>query len=163
MTAIPSSAACLRQFKCINPNGSANAFYDPLYGLSASYVLDILYPVSDDGFRSETQAVRSVLSDYLEILRFQFSKHPTPFGASPYNLDLLLELTRMPYADLERNVLAFLPQPLSGQLMGFASPERQPAEGLPRRPRLCPGHEQMPMDAPRLCRTHQAEPDPGGG
>ena len=66
------------QMYLANPNGSANAFYDPLYGLSASYVLDILCPVSDDGFRSETQAVRSVLSDYLEILRFQFSKHPTP-------------------------------------------------------------------------------------
>ena len=38
-----------------------------------------------------------------------------------YDLDLLLELTRMPYSDLERNVLAFLPQPLSGQLMGRLS------------------------------------------
>ena len=109
------------QMYLANPNGAANAFYDPLYGLSASYVLDILCPVSDDGFRSETQAVRSALSDYLELLRFQCSKHPTPFGASPYNLDLLLELTRMPYSDLERNVLAFLPQPLSGQLMGRLS------------------------------------------
>lgn len=109
------------QMYLANPNGAANAFYDPLYGLSASYVLDILCPVSDDGFRSETQAVRSTLSDYLELLRFQCSKHPTPFGASPYNLDLLLELTRMPYSDLERNVLAFLPQPLSGQLMGRLS------------------------------------------
>ena len=109
------------QMYLANPNGASNAFYDPLYGLSASYVLDILCPISDDSFRSETQAVRSVLSDYLEILRFQFSKQPAPFGASPYNLDLLLELTRMPYADLERNVLAFLPQPLSSQLMGRLS------------------------------------------
>lgn len=109
------------QMYLANPNGSSNAFYDPLYGLSASYVLDVLCPVSDDGFRSETQAVRSALSDYLEILRFQFSKHPAPFGAFPYNLDLLLELTQMPYAGLERNVLAFLPQPLSGQLMGRLS------------------------------------------
>ena len=40
------------QMYLANPNGAANAFYDPLYGLSASYVLDILCPVSDDGFRS---------------------------------------------------------------------------------------------------------------
>lgn len=109
------------QMYLANANGAAQAFYDPLYGLDASDVLDALCPVREDGFRSDAQSVRSVLSDYLEILRFQFSKAPAPFGAFPYNLDLLLELTRMPYADLERNVLAFLPQPLSHQLMGRLS------------------------------------------
>lgn len=109
------------QMYLANPNGARHAFYDPLYGLSASYVLDAICPVREDGFRSDAQAVRSALSDYLEIMRFQFSKHPAPFGAFPYNLDLLLELTQMPYSDLERNVLAFLPQPLSSQLMGRLS------------------------------------------
>lgn len=110
------------QFQMYLTHHNGTFFYDPLYGLSANATLDAITPLaSEDGFRSEAQALRSALSDYLEIMAFQFQKNSAPFGAYPYNLDLLLELTQMPYSDLERQVLRFLPQPMRNQLTGRLS------------------------------------------
>lgn len=93
-----------------NRSGSQNSFYDPLYGLSASDVLDVISPIpSDSRTLSEVQSVRSILADYLEIINYQFRKNNDAFGRYPYNLDLLYELTKMPFSELDRNVISFLP------------------------------------------------------
>lgn len=114
------------QFQMYLSHHNGAFYYDPLYGLSASATLDAICPlVSEDGFRSETHALRSALSDYLEIMAFHFQKNSAPFGAYPYNLDLLLELTQMPYSDLERTVLRYLPTPLRTQLTGCLSQSGQ--------------------------------------
>ncbi len=93
-----------------NQHGALNSYYDPLYGLSAGNVLDAAAP-SDEGGRNvpEIQSLRSVLADYLEIMQFQFLRNKAAFGEYPFNLDLLYELTRMPYSELNRRVLAYLP------------------------------------------------------
>lgn len=93
-----------------NSHGSQNSFYDPLYGLSSSDVLDVITPIPPGSHTlSEVQFVRSVLADYLEIINYQFSRNNTAFGNYPYNLDLLYELTRMPFSELNRNIIAYLP------------------------------------------------------
>lgn len=100
-----------------NANGSQNSFYDPLYGLSASNILDAIAPIpSDNRTLAEIQLVRSVLADYLEIMNYQYNNHQTAFGRYPYNLDLLYELTRMSFSELNRTVLSFLPNKFSNNL-----------------------------------------------
>ena len=64
-----------------NTTGSQNSFYDPLYGLSASNILDAIAPIpSDSRTLAEVQLVRSVLADYLEIMNYQSQIHKTAFG-----------------------------------------------------------------------------------
>lgn len=93
-----------------NTNGSQDSFYDPLYGLSASNILDTIAPIpSDSRTLAEVQLVRSVLADYLEIMSYQYQLHKIAFGQYPYNLDLLYELTKMSFTELNRTVLSFLP------------------------------------------------------
>lgn len=93
-----------------NANGSQNSFYDPLYGLSASNILNAIAPIPlDSRTLADVQLVRSILADYLEIMNYQYQNHKTVFGQSPYNLDLLYELTKMSYSELNRTVLSFLP------------------------------------------------------
>lgn len=97
-----------------NANGSQNSFYDPLYGLSESNILDAIAPIpSDSRTLAEIQLVRSVLTDYLEIMKYQYQNHRTVFGQYPYNLDLLYELTKMSFSELDRTVLSFLPRNMS--------------------------------------------------
>lgn len=93
-----------------NSHGSQNSFYDPLYGLSSSDVLDVIAPIPPGSHTfSEVQSVRSILADYLEIISYQFSRNNTAFGNYPYNLDLLYELTKMSFSELNRNIIAYLP------------------------------------------------------
>lgn len=94
-----------------NTNGSQNSFYDPFYGLSASNILDAIAPLPSDGrMPADVSLVRSILADYLEIMNFQYQNHKTVFGQYPYNLDLLYELTKMSFSELNRTVLSFLPR-----------------------------------------------------
>lgn len=102
------------QFQMILANSDmsdpAKRFYDPLYGLSAADILDVITPVSTDArLISEVSSLRSVLSDYLEMMSIQFCRDPSPFGSSAFNLDLLLELTEMPYFRLQSTVIHHLP------------------------------------------------------
>lgn len=102
--------------------GNIKSFYDPFYGLGESAILDALAPIRSD-IRStvEIQALRSILSDYLSIMNYQFNKNRKPFGDYAYNLDLLLELTKMPYSTLHNQVLAYLPVGLRKDLIGRLS------------------------------------------
>ena len=92
------------------------SYYDPLYGLRQNEVLDVLAPLNHDGqyrMTSEVQSLRSILTDYLSIITWQFSKDPRIFGEYPFSLELLLELTEMSFAALQDKVLRFLPEKLS--------------------------------------------------
>lgn len=105
------------QIYLANPNGSYNSCYDPLYGLRAGDVLDAIVPVPANSYViNDIQSLRSALNDYLHIMQWQFEKNSAPFGAYPYNLDLLIQLVSMPFPELERNVLAFLPSSLASMI-----------------------------------------------
>lgn len=107
--ALHQGATTFRMFLA-NSQGSQNSFYDPLYGLSSSDVLDVIVPLPPDNRTlSEVQSVRSVLADYLEIISYQFNRDNTAFGKHPFNLDLLYELTKMSFSELNRNVISYLP------------------------------------------------------
>ncbi len=88
----------------MNPAGSAEHYYDPLYGLSTAAALDVLVP--QDMPVAEAHILRSYLSAYLHIMEAQFRMHPAAFGAYPYNLDLLIDLTEMSPRRLETDVIA---------------------------------------------------------
>lgn len=88
---------------------SITSYYDPLYGLSDNEILNAIVPSNNYGVNSNIQQLRSILSDYLSIMRYQFTKTKSVFGNYPYNLDLLLELTSMSFDVLEYEVLAYLP------------------------------------------------------
>lgn len=115
------------QMYLANSNGSQNSFYDPLYGLSSSDVLDVIAPIPQDSHTlSEVQSVRSALADYLEIISYQFRKNNNTFGKYPYNLDLLYEITSMSFTELNRNILAYLPaQQFDNLTRRLSAPEAQ--------------------------------------
>ncbi len=96
----------------VDYTGSIISYYDPLYGLSQSAVLDVLSPRTGSRSPLESNRLRSILSDYLSIMEYQYRKNPAPFGDYPYTLDLLYELTEMPYAELQKRVISFLPDDL---------------------------------------------------
>ncbi|MFD0702724.1 hypothetical protein DMP06_07360 [Slackia equolifaciens] len=91
----------------MNPAGSFEHYYDPLYGVSVSAALDML--VADDVPSAEAHLLRNYLSAYLRIMLVQFRMHPEPFGAYPFNLDLLLDLTEMSPSRLESDVISHMP------------------------------------------------------
>ena len=115
------------QMYLANSTGSQNSFYDPLYGLSSSDVLDVIAPIPPDSHTlSEVQSVRSALADYLEIISYQFKKNNNTFGKYPYNLDLLYEITSMSFTELNRNILAYLPaQQFDNLTRRLSAPEAQ--------------------------------------
>lgn len=115
------------QMYLANSNGSQNSFYDPLYGLSSSDVLDVIVPIPPDSHTlSEVHSVRSSLADYLEIINYQFKKNNNTFGKYPYNLDLLYEITSMSFTELNRNILAYLPaQQFDNLTRRLSAPEAQ--------------------------------------
>ncbi len=89
--------------------GAITSYYDPLYGLNDNEILNVVVPSSNYGIDSSVQQLRSILSDYLSIIKYQFSTKNNIFGDYPYSLDLLLELTRMPFDVLRNEVLIYLP------------------------------------------------------
>lgn len=88
---------------------SMTSYYDPLYGLGDNEILNVIVPSANYGIDSNIQQLRSILSDYLSIIKYQFTKQNGNFGNYPYCLDLLLELTSMPFDILRNEVLAYLP------------------------------------------------------
>lgn len=105
------------QLYLANQYGSVNSYYDPLYGLTEGSILDSIAPIpADSRTLSEVQSLRSILADYLEIMRYRYSINNSTFGDSPYNLDLLYELTRMPYSKLDSTVLSYLPNEITNTL-----------------------------------------------
>lgn len=105
------------------PQG-VESFYDPLYGFSDNAILDLLAPLQQSSpAAAELRTLRSALADYLTIMRLRFEQDPGPFGDYPYNLDLLLELTKMPYAVLWNRVLAWLPNAAREELASRLSAE----------------------------------------
>lgn len=94
------------QTKSLQP---ITSYYDPLYGLNDNEILNVIVPSTNYGINSDIQQMRSILSDYLSIIKYQFSKRNGIFGNYPYNLDLLLELTSMPFNVLRNEVLTYLP------------------------------------------------------
>jgi len=100
------------------------SYYDPLYGLRQNEVLDAIAPFNHNGqyrMTSEIQNLRSILTDYLSIITWQFSKDSRIFGEYPFSLELLLELTGMPFAALQNEVLRFLPEEISSPITGRLS------------------------------------------
>lgn len=95
----------------VDSNGIIS-YYDPLYGLTQSAVLDVLAPRVNSRSPLEYNRLRSILSDYLSIMEHQFMKNPGPFGSYPYTLDLLYDLVSMPYSELQKRVISFLPDNL---------------------------------------------------
>ncbi len=107
----------------INSNGTITSYYDPLYGLTQSAVLDVLAPRANARSPLENNRLRSILSDYLSIIEYQFKKNPVPFGDYPYTLDLLYDLVSMPYSELQKRVIAYLPDNLKIPINGRLSAE----------------------------------------
>jgi hypothetical protein len=65
-------------------------------------------------------------------MAYQFEQDPKWFGAYPYNLDLLTQLVYMPYPQLKRDVLSYLPSYMQTDLDGRLSKESvQSRHGLP--------------------------------
>ena len=84
--------------------------YDPLYGMSASAIVDLLAPMDLANPMSQNiSTLRSAILAYLDIMKYQFSQGAGPFGDYPYNLNLLLQLTAMSYSELNCRVLQYLP------------------------------------------------------
>ena len=107
----------------VDSTGTRTSYYDPLYGLTQSGILDILAPRTNARSPLENNRLRSIISDYLSIMEYQFSKNPVPFGNYPYTLDLLYDLTSMPYSELQRRVISFLPDTLKVPISGRLSAE----------------------------------------
>lgn len=106
----------------VNPAGSRERYYDPLYGLSTVAVLDAIVPTDGGGYGATSAlALRNYLSGYLEIMDVQFRRDPSPFGRFPYNLDLLLQLTEMSLYQLEQQVLQYLPQAVRERISALLS------------------------------------------
>ena len=96
--------------------------YDPLYGMDEAAVLDAVFYYETAGTAVPMLIQqREALRDYLRILELQYRAQPAGFGASPFNLDLLLQLTRMPYAELNARVLAYLPAAQAADIRGRLS------------------------------------------
>lgn len=88
--------------------------YDPLYGMDAESIQNLIIPSQPGSVAApEVERMRAGLLVYLEIMRLQFNKNQTPFGNYPYNLNLLLQLTQMPYETLDQQVLRTLPTALA--------------------------------------------------
>ncbi len=84
--------------------------YDPLYGLSADAIVNLLAPMDPlNPLSHGVSALRSGILCYLKIMEYNFSKNSGPFGKYPYNLDLLLQLCEMPFEALDNTVLNFIP------------------------------------------------------
>ena len=107
----------------VDSTGSIISYYDPLYGLTQSAVLDVLAPRVNTRSPLEINKLRAILSDYLSIMEHQFRKNPVAFGAYPYTLDLLYDLTAMPYSELQKRVLSFLPDNLKKPICSRLSEE----------------------------------------
>lgn len=99
---------------------SITSYYDPLYGLNDNEILNVIVPSTNYGIDSSIQQLRSILSDYLSIIKYQFSKRNDIWGNYPYSLDLLLELTSMPFDVLRNEVLTYLPSSSSTEGGYFA-------------------------------------------
>lgn len=86
--------------------------YDPLYRMSRADILDMLIPY--DGTSASAAAliqIRSIIQDYLSIMEWMYAQNSAPFGASPYNLDLLVMLTSWPYSELASRALGLMNVP----------------------------------------------------
>ncbi len=104
---------------CANSDRRA---YDPLYGLEELDVLDSIAPYDVASAAAPTMAkTRSTLSDYLEIMRWNFEQGMDGFGAYPFNLNLLLDLVAKPYVELKQQVLDYLPQSMRERLKNHLS------------------------------------------
>ncbi len=107
-----SNAAAGAGVRIYHANPGRECRYDPLYGMTDTAVLDAILPLDGKGFGAGSiPEVRSWLQAYLDIMQIRFWMAPAAFGRYPFNLNLLLQLTEMPYSVLEQQVLQYLPQP----------------------------------------------------
>ena len=109
-------------YQVYSANRPGAYIYDPLYGMDEAAVLDAVFY-----YESASTAVpvlmqqQEAVRDYLRIMEIQFRTTPAPFGESAYNLDLLQQLTRMPYSELDARVLAYLPANMAVDIRGRLS------------------------------------------
>lgn len=96
--------------------GWNNRIYDPLYMCDEKTVLDMITPQNGN-----SSQLRSDIAAYLDIMKYHFGKDLDMFGSSPFNLDLLIDLSRMPFPMLEKEVLDHIPYELSGYLVSRLS------------------------------------------
>lgn len=108
----------------VNPFGSYEYYYDPFYGMDMEDIINCILPLEPGSSALEAiKAVRSYLRCYLEIMQLQYRQTPAPFGNSPFNLDLLMDLVKMPYDTLKQSVLNHLPLPQNNNISSLLSTE----------------------------------------
>ena len=91
--------------------------YDPLYGLTAEAIVDLLVPEDPHNPMSHSiNTLRAGIRGYLRIMEYQFRKGIALFGDYPYNLNLLDHLASMPYTTLENTVLRYFPNDLQASI-----------------------------------------------
>lgn len=87
--------------------------YDLLYGLDEAAICQLMLTGENiHGYAGQKNSTLEGLQSYLEIMRYQFCRNSTPFGAYPFNLNLLYQLAQMPYPNLENQVLRYMPDPI---------------------------------------------------
>lgn len=105
--ALPDSHAAYRR-TLVRP--LAWSSYDLLYGLDENAITALMFPGENlQSFAMQTNSTLAGLQAYLAIIRSQFEQNSAAFGAYPFNLNLLHQITKMPYGQLERTVLNYLP------------------------------------------------------
>jgi hypothetical protein len=103
--------------------------YDPLYGMSANAIVDLLVPKDPmNPMQQGMNMLRSGILAYLRIMEYQFAQGGCPFGEYPYNLNLLLQLTEKPYDNLKRSVLRHMPQDAAEAIAAVLSMEGRQQE-----------------------------------
>lgn len=84
--------------------------YDLLYGLDEDAICQLMFPGENlHSYAAQMNSTLQGLHAYLNIMRYQFQLNSTPFGAYPFNLNLLYQLSQMDYQVLKDRVLRYLP------------------------------------------------------
>lgn len=103
--------------------------YDLLYGLDEATICQLMFPGENiHGYAAHTNDALQGLQQYLKIMRCRFQLNSTPFGAYPFNLNLLHQLTSMSYPQLQSQVLSYLPQTIRNSVEGVLGRDKVPQQ-----------------------------------
>lgn len=103
--------------------------YDLLYGLDEAAICQLMFPRENiHGNTAMTNDALLGLQQYLNIMRYRFQLNSTPFGTYPFNLNLLYQLTSMPYPQLQSQVLSYLPQTVHDSVESVLGRDKVPQQ-----------------------------------